>query len=86
MLSDWFKWCTDKIWIVGRFAQAGFVTNHAENNGDEKECRYCCDKQTANDRATERRVLFAAFAETERHRHHAMIMASAVINTGRSRV
>ena len=71
MLRRQFELRADKIWIVGHFARAGFVTNHAENNGDEKECRDCCDQQAADDRAAERRVLLAAFAEAERHRQHA---------------
>src|SRR5437588_6339795 len=71
VLGGWFKWCVDQIRIVVYFARAGFVTDHAEDDRDEKECRYGCDQQTANDSAAKRRVLLAAFAKPERHRHHA---------------
>src|ERR1700688_4977736 len=41
---------------------------HARN---EKQCRHGCKQQASNHRAAQRRVLFAAFAQPNRHRHHA---------------
>ena len=43
----------------------------AENDGNEHQRRDGREDQAADDRAAERRVLLAAFAEAERHRHHA---------------
>ena len=42
-------------------------------------------EQAADDGAAERRVLFAAFAEAERHGQHAEDHGGAVISTGRMR-
>src|SRR5437588_12772385 len=71
VLGGWFKWCVDQIRIVVYFAWPHFVADHAEDDRDEKECRHCRDKQSANDSAAKRCVLLAAFAKPERHRHHA---------------
>src|SRR5207302_3278225 len=71
VLGGWFKWCVDQIRIVVYFARAGFVTDHAKYDWNEKECRDGRDKQAANDSAAKRCVLLAAFAKPERHRHHA---------------
>src|SRR5713226_4890712 len=71
VLNGGFELCLGKIDIVIRSARARFVTNHTEDDGDEKECRYCRDKQTADNSAAESRILLAAFAKPERHRHHA---------------
>src|SRR6266581_2929102 len=47
------------------------TAHHGENDWNEEEGRDCGEEQTANYRAAERCVLFAAFAEPEGHRHHA---------------
>ena len=54
-------------------APAPFETgmNHRENAGYEKQGSKSCEQKTADDRAAERSILFAAFAETESHGHHA---------------
>src|SRR5262249_12064983 len=71
-LSCWFKLGRGKIEIfVLCFSGPHFVPDDAEHDRHEKERRNGREQQSADDSATERRVLFAAFTETERHRHHA---------------
>src|SRR5208282_1738978 len=49
-----------------------FRTMHqGEDDGNEQQRRAGCEDQAADDGASERRVLLAAFAQTERHRRHA---------------
>ena len=43
----------------------------ANTAGTKNSVATVADRQPADDRAAERRVLLAAFAEAERHRHHA---------------
>src|SRR6202011_871184 len=43
----------------------------AEDNRHEDQRGHGCERQPADDRATERRVLLAAFAQAQRHRRHA---------------
>src|SRR5690349_10741988 len=50
---------------------AGVAMHDAENDRDEDERRRRRENEAADDRTAERRVLFAAFAEAERHRRHA---------------
>src|SRR5215471_7830590 len=44
------------------------------------------EQQTTDHGASERGVLLAAFAQSKRHGNHAMIIARAVMSTGRKRV
>ena len=50
---------------------ASTVVKHAENDRNEHQRCDGCTDQAADHGAAERRVLFAAFAEPERHRRHA---------------
>src|SRR5205807_3860975 len=47
------------------------AVRNAEDDRNEKQRGHGCESQAANDRATQRRVLFAALAQTQRHRRHA---------------
>src|SRR6267143_3009812 len=53
-----------------RNAATVFTMDDAEDNGNEDERSYGCERQPADDRATERCVLLAAFAQAERHGRH----------------
>ena len=57
-----------------------------EHRGHEEEGGHRSAQETADDRSPQRRILLPAFAEPERHGHMPMIMARAVIRTGRNRV
>ena len=60
--------------------------HHAENDGHEKQRCHRRENQPANDSPAKGRILLAALAPAESHRDHPMIMASAVMMTGRMRV
>src|SRR5471032_1003662 len=55
------------------FARCGFFAamNDTEHHWHEHECCAGGENQAANDRAPEWRILFAAFAQPERHWRHA---------------
>src|SRR5690349_2480283 len=56
----------------GRRRAAAVVTvRDAEDDGNEHQGGQGCESQPADDRATEGRVLLAAFPEPQRHRRHA---------------
>jgi len=62
------------------------VANRAEDHRNEEERGQGGEHEPADHRAAERRVLFAAVAQAERHGQHPRIMAVAVMITGRNRV
>src|ERR1700683_4683420 len=67
--SGWDMGCSEvafryRLWAV-------VPVNDAEHHRYEEQCRDRGEYQTADHRATERRILFAALAETQRHRQHA---------------
>src|SRR6516165_5305246 len=43
------------------------TVQETENRGDEEQGRHCRAQQATNDRTAQRRILFAAVAEAERH-------------------
>src|SRR5262245_53074196 len=44
---------------------------YAVHNWHKEQSENGCDQKSANDSATQRGILFAAFAEAQRHRKHA---------------
>src|SRR6185312_4125019 len=48
-----------------------FVMQEAEEYRNKEERRHGCEQKTANNRPAERRVLFTALTDTQRHRQHA---------------
>jgi len=67
----------DSSQAPGIAAKTTGTSNNVENGRQQ---------QAADDRAPQRSILLRPFSQTERHRQHAEIMASAVISTGRIRV
>src|SRR5882672_2418841 len=56
----------------GRCSTASVFTMYdAEDNGNEDQSGHGRERQPADDRAPERRVLLAAFAQAQGHRRHA---------------
>jgi len=54
----------------------------AEDCGDEDQSSHGGAQQSANDRAAQRGILLAAFAQPERHRNHSNDHRQCVMSTG----
>ena len=54
-----------------RNSDAGMPVQEAEHDWNKKQSRHRRQREPANDRSTERRVLFAAFSKADCHRQHA---------------